>query len=154
MRGTIKQAFKSWIYGGISIIFDFGIFWLLNHFLLTSLKTIPFNFGPFRYGIEDGGLCTFISTAVSYFISMIINYFVQRKYVFKANNNVYKGLILYMIVNFVFYLFNLLLPGFIGAPINNFVGNTIGPTVTKAISEFVCFILRFPIDKYLVMKKD
>ena len=53
MRGTIKQAFKSWIYGGISIIFDFGIFWLLNHFLLTSLKTIPFNVGPFRYGIED-----------------------------------------------------------------------------------------------------
>lgn len=151
-KETIKQAGKSWLYSAPSLVVDFLIFWLLNSIILIKLKSVPFNFGPFRYSPQDGGLCTFISTAISYFCSMIVNYIIQRKYVFKSNVEFVKGLHLYMLTTSISYIIVLLIPGFIGSFFNNMLGHHFGSIVTKLISEAFGFFIQFPINKHLILK--
>ena len=151
-KDTIKQAAKSWIYAAPSFVVDFLLFWILNSFVLIHLKTKPFIFGPFNYGIGDGGLCTFISTAISYFVSMIVNYIVQRKYVFKSNVDFFKGLVIYMLTTMISYVIVLYIPGIIGNYINSIFGHHVGSLITKAIAEAIGFFIQFPINKYIIMK--
>lgn len=152
MGKTIKLAAKSWIYSAPSLVVDFIIFWLLNSFILVHLKNIHFNFGPFTYSTQDGGLCTFISTAVSYFSSMIVNFCIQRKYVFKSKVNFLKGLCLYMLTTSISYIIVLLIPGYIGYFFNSLLGYDFGSIVTKLISEAFGFLIQFPINRHLILK--
>lgn len=152
MNANIKQAAKSWIYAAPSFVVDFVLFWLLNSFILVNLKNIPFNFGPFRYSVQDGGLCTFLSTAISYFASMFVNYTIQRKYVFKSNVNYFKGLCMYALSISLSYIVVLLLPGFIGGFFNSIFGHDLGSIVTKLISELIGFCIHYPIDKKIILK--
>lgn len=152
MNDTMKLAIKSFFLGAIATIVDFVIFVLCNYLIFVSLKNQEFIFGPFDYEIADGGLCTFISTAVSYLLSQVVNYFVQKKYAFMPNTSSTLRFILYILSSCMVYIFILLVPGVIGATINNVFGYIVGPVVTKGLSNFIGFLIQFPINKFIIFK--
>lgn len=153
MKKSIKQLTKSFFLGSYATVVDFALFTVLHFFILIKLSNIPFNFGPFTYGVEDGGLCTFLSMAISYLIGQIVNYFVQRKYAFnaKGNTNIH-NFNRYIIISILDYFIVLYLPGIIGGYINNIIGFHFGAFVTKAISQFIGFLIQYPFNKFVVFK--
>lgn len=150
MNNAFKQLIKSFFLGGIATIVDFLIFSLCNFIIFKSLSNIPFKFGPFNYSVADGGTCTFVSTALSYLLSQVVNYFVQKKYAFDSETKKMSSFILYLTSSFITYLIILYIPGIIGEPINNILGFVIGPLVTKGISNFIGFLIQFPINKFII----
>lgn len=154
MKNSSKQMFKSFILGSFGAITDFIAFSILHFYIFRNLSNTPFNFGPFAYEIEDGGLCTFLSMAISYVIGQVVNYFVQRDYAFNVEGSTsVQNFYRYIIISLLDYILVLYLPGIIGGSINAVVGFTLGPLVTKAISQFIGFLIQYPFNKYLVFKK-
>ena len=152
MKNTVEQLYKSFFLGAIATIVDFVIFSLCNYVFFKHLRQTTFHFGPFNYSIEDGGLCLFLSTAFSYLISQSVNYFVQRKYAFKSDATTVRSFVLYICSSILAYLVILYIPGLIGAFVNSVVGFTFGALVTKAIANFIGFIIQFPINKLIIFK--
>lgn len=154
MNNKLKQLTKSFFLGSFATIVDYLIFTILHYFVLDSLNYKPFHFGPFNYEVIDGGLCTFISMAISYFIGQVVNYFVQRKYTFDAKEFTNpRRFVMYIVSTLIVYFVILYIPGIIGAPINKTFGFTIGPLITKSIATFIGFLIQYPINKYLIFKK-
>lgn len=152
MSETLKQMIKSFFLGAIATVVDFAVFAVCYYIIFYYLSTTPFVFGPFNYGVEDGGAAYFVSVAISYLLSQSVNYFVQRKFVFNAENNKVSGFVLYLFTSFVAYLIILYIPGLIGGFINSLFAYPYGPLITKAISNFIGFLIQFPIHKYVIFK--
>ena len=152
MNNTLKQMIKSFFLGAIATVVDFAVFALCYYVIFYYLSTTPFVFGPFNYGVEDGGAAYFVSVAISYLLSQSVNYFVQRKYAFNAESNKVSSFVLYLFSSFISYLIMLYIPGLIGGFINGIFGHPIGPLVTKAVSNFIGFLLLFPIHKFIIFK--
>lgn len=155
MKPRIKQMFKSFFLGAYATIADYVIFTILNYFVLVSFRIKSFHFGPFNYEVTDGGLCTFLSMAISYIVGQVINYFVQRKFAFNANEFTNpRRFVQYIISTLIVYMIILYIPGLIGAPINRMFGFAIGSLISKSIATFVGFLIQYPINKYLIFKKN
>lgn len=153
MNTTGKQLVKSFLLGGIASTVEFIVFSLFQYLIFVKYSNVPFIFGPFDYEIADGGLCAFISNALSFLIAQIVNYFVQNRFAFKADKPSFKTFIKYFGASLVAYVVALYLPGVIGASMNEIFGLVFGPLVTKAVSMFGGFLAQFPINKFLVFKK-
>ena len=155
MKAKIKQMTKSFFLGTYATIADYIIFSIFNYYLLLSLKIVPFHFGPFNYEATDGGLCTFLSMAISYIIGQVVNYFVQRKFAFNAKGFTNpRRFVQYIISTLIVYMIILYIRGLIGAPINRMFGFAIGSLISKSIATFVGFLIQYPINKYLIFKKN
>lgn len=152
-KDYVLQATKSFFLGGIATCVDFILYSILHYAVFKKLANIPFNFGPFNYSVQDGGLCNFISMAISYLVGQTVNYFVQRKFAFNAKVKTTKRTFRFYILSVcIVYLVVLYIPGLIGAPIHSIFGLAFGPIVTKAIATFIGFLIQFPINKYLIFK--
>ena len=152
MSNTLKQMTKSFFLGGISAIADYIIFSLCYYVFFNSFTNVPFLFGPLNYSELDGGLCMFLSTAISYLLSQVVNYFVQKKYAFNFDGSSKKRFFGYLFSSCIVYLIILYIPGIVSAPINTLLGFTLGPIVTKCLVNFVGFLIQFPINKFLIFK--
>lgn len=153
MNETLKQMIKSFFLGAIATIVDFAVFSFCYYVVFYYLSTTPFVFGPFNYSVEDGGAAYFISVAISYLLSQCVNYFVQKKFAFNAETNKISGFVLYLLSSFIAYLIILYIPGLIGGYINSLFAYPYGPLITKAISNFIGFLILFPIHKHIIFKK-
>lgn len=152
MSNTKKQFIKSFFLGGIATAADYVIYSICNFVIFKSFANTPFTFGPFNYGVNDGGLCNFVSMAISYLLGQTMNYFVQKKFAFDKNNTTTKTFVSYIIVSIFIYLLVLYIPGLIGESINDIFGFTLGPLISKAIATFVAFCVQFPINKFIIFK--
>lgn len=152
MSKTTKQMIKSFFLGGIATGTDYIIFVLCNYVIFKNLSNIPFHFGPFNYEVIDGGLCNFVSMAISYLLGQTMNYFVQKKYAFNKDNSTPKTFASYIIVSIFVYFIVLYIPGIIGGGINSLFGFTFGPLISKAIATFFAFCVQFPINKFVIFK--
>ena len=138
---------------GITTLVDLGTFALFNFWLLKPYSATPFFWGPFRYGVESGGLTAFGAFAASFAVSQTFNFFLQRKTTFQANNNALISAIFYVIMVVGVYFLQLFLPTLLRAPLAALIGATFADLAMKLINMSVSMLIQFPLNKYVIMRK-
>lgn len=137
---------------GVTTLVDLGTFALFNFWILAPYRATPFFWGPFCYGIENGGLTAFGAFAVSFAVSQTFNFFLQRKTTFQANNNVVSSAVMYAVMVIGVYFVQLFLPTLLRAPLVAMVGPTFGDLAMKLINMTVSMLIQFPLNKYVIMR--
>ena len=124
---------------------DLGVYTLLNSRLLVGLKDISVTWWLLDYSSEAGGLAALISTAAAYVLAQAVNFFVQRKGTFNADNIV-------MIVGIWFFQiwFSAILLGWLLPVLGEFWGGL----AMRAINGMVALLIQFPLNKFVIMRKS
>ncbi|WP_407270432.1 hypothetical protein [Radiobacillus sp. PE A8.2] len=137
----------------IATITNFVVLNLCMSFIFVSLATTDFNLWIFNYSTENGGLAGFLSFLVSFFAAQAVNFIVQRKLVFNANNKLGAAIPIYLFTVIVVYVICMYIPTIVLGPISSVVGSFWGTNITNAINIMVQVIIIYPVLKFVVMKK-
>ncbi len=151
-HASLFQLIKFLTLSLIASVVEFLVFALCNYVLFKGYSARNISWFIFNYTAENGGLCAFLSMAISYAAAQITNFLVQRKYTFKATNNVALSALLYTIMVLLTYAFVMYLPSLIGAPVYRALGATAGAVVVKIICQSSSALIQFPLNKFVVMK--
>jgi len=151
---TLWEFIKFTLMSLVTTIVDLGVFALLNYWLFAGYRTVGFSWWLFDYRVENGGLCAFLSLLVSFAVSQTVNFILQRKVTFGATNNKLYSAAMYAIMVITVYFFTLWLPTLFIAPLYATIGANWGGIITKLICMAISFIIQFPMNKWVIMKKD
>ncbi|MDD4595745.1 MAG: hypothetical protein PHQ30_03380 [Candidatus Izemoplasmatales bacterium] len=152
-KKTLWQFIKFTVFSTVTTVVDLGSFALFNYLIFTSLANQEFKFWLLDYSINAGGLCAFLSFALSFVISQTFNFFIQRKATFKATNNALYSGIMYAIMIIIVFIFQLWMPTIVRGPLSNLVGDTWGDLITKNINMTISFAIQFPMNKWVIMRE-
>ncbi len=141
------------ILSNIATITNFLVLNLSKSFLFPSLSDRPFSFWIFDYSESNGGLGGFLAFLLSYACAQTVNFIVQRKLVFGANNKLGKSIIIYIITIFVVYLICLYVPTLVMAPLTKLVGEFWAMNLTNVLNIIIQVVINYPIMKFVIMKK-
>jgi putative flippase GtrA len=147
------EFIKFTLMSGVTTIVDLGVFALLNYWLFVGYKDTSFSWWLFNYRVENGGLTAFLSLLVSFAVSQTVNFILQRKVTFGATNNKLYSAIMYVIMVIVVYFFTLWLPTLFIKPLYAAIGENWGGIITKMICMTISFIIQFPMNKWVIMKR-
>lgn len=161
------QAIRSWrerhpdlyefimfnILANIATITNFLVLLLGNTLLFRAFAQIPFSWGPFEYTLDNGGLCGFLSFLLSYGCAQAVNFIVQRKAVFHANNKLGPAIVVYIIAVLIVYFICLYVPTLIVAPLSGIVGS-LAPYIANCVNILIQVLTLYPTMKFFVMKKS
>jgi len=150
---TLWEYIKFTAMSVVTTIVDLGVFALLNYWLLAAYKQIAFSWWLFDYRVENGGLTAFLSLLISFTISQTVNFFLQRKVTFGATNNKVYSAIMYTIMVVAVYFLTLWLPTLFIEPLYAAIGENWGGIITKMICMTVSFVIQFPMNKWVIMRK-
>ncbi len=137
----------------IATITNFVVLNICMSLLFVSLTSTNFSFWIFNYSAENGGLAGFLSFLVSFFAAQAVNFIVQRKLVFNANNELGAAIPIYLFTVIVVYIICLYIPTLVLGPISSIVGSFWGTNLTNAINIMIQVIIIYPVLKFVVMKK-
>lgn len=150
---TLREFISYALYGCITSLVDIGVFLLCRYLIFAPLASRPFEWWLISYDEASGGLCAFLSFAVSFAASQVFNFFIQRKRTFHADNNTLWSGAMYAVMVIVTYFFQLWLPTAIGGFVTGLVGERFAATVLKCINMTTAFLIQFPINKWVIMRK-
>lgn len=136
----------------IASVVEFVVFALCNYIIFKDVGNSPVVWFIFNYTSANGGLCAFLSMAISYAAAQVTNFIVQRKYTFKAKNNAALSAFLYTLMVLGTYVFVMWLPSVIGQGIYSALGAAAGAVVVKIICQSASALIQFPLNKFVVMK--
>ncbi len=137
----------------IATIVNFLVLNISNSLIFRSLSESPFSFWIFDYSIENGGLAGFLSFLMSYAIAQCVNFIVQRKLVFNANNKLHWPIVIYALTVVGVYFICLYVPSLIIAPLSQFVGNFWATNIANMANIMIQVIIIYPVLKFVVMKR-
>lgn len=137
----------------IATITNFVVLAVGNTLLFRAWAGIPFSWGPFDYSLENGGLCGFLSFLLSYGCAQAVNFIVQRKAVFHANNRLGPAIVIYVVAVLIVYFICLYVPTLIVAPLSGMVGG-LAPYLANCVNILIQVLTLYPTMKFLVMKKS
>lgn len=111
----------------------------------AELFGIPFKWNIIGYGAEQGGLPYFCAYMVAMFVGEVINFFIQRSWVFRSHGNIlYQGmwyLLAFVVVTFVVNSINCVWVAVAGHFVPSWI-YSIGTTVLNGgISMVVFFVV-------------
>jgi len=167
MSGNKKERFSRWkerhealwqfimfaLVGCITSVVDLGSFALFNFWIFTPYRQQAFSWWLIDYSLENGGKTAFLAFACSNAISQTFNFFMQRKATFKATNNVAKSAVMYVIMVALVYVLQLYLPTLIRVPVVGLFGEVFGDILVKMSTMTLSFLITFPINKWVIMRK-
>jgi len=138
----------------VTTVVDLGSFALFNFWIFVPYREQVFSWWLIDYSPENGGLTAFLAFASSFTISQTFNFILQRKATFKANNNVAKSAVMYAVMVILVYFLQLYLPTLIRAPIVTVFGLAFGDILVKMVNMTVSFLIQFPANKWLIMRRN
>lgn len=147
------EFIKFTLLGAIASVTEMACYALLNYWLLVPYANVDFHWWLYDYSTANGGLKTFLSLTCSYGLGQIVNFFVQRKLTFKADNNQAASAVMFAISVVAIYLFITWLPTLFIQPLYAAVGESIGAILAKLICMTSGFLIQFPLNKYIIMAK-
>ncbi|WP_099469415.1 GtrA family protein [Konateibacter massiliensis] len=137
----------------IATITNFIVLLIGDHILFKSLADIDFNWGPFHYPVGNGGMSSFLSFLLSYACAQTVNFIVQRKMVFNADNKLGKAIPIYILTVFLVYIICLYVPTLIMAPLSGLIGGA-AIYAANCVNILIQVIIFYPAMKFLIMKKS
>lgn len=153
-KKTLWQFIKFTLFSMVTTVVDLGTFALLNYLIFTRYADVPFAWWLLDYNLEDGGLCAFLSFALSFVVSQTFNFFLQRKVTFGASGHLLRSGILYTIMVLAVFALGVWVPTLIRAPIALFVGVGWADFIVKNINMTQSFAIQFPMNKWVIMREQ
>jgi putative flippase GtrA len=147
------QFIKFTLVSLITTVVELTTFTLFNYLIFSSLSLISFKLWLLDYSIENGGLRTFLAFSLSFIIAQIFNFFVQRKATFKADNKVLNSALMYIVMILIIFILQLWLPTMIRIPLSRLTGQNWADFIIKNMMMTLAFVIQFPINKWIIMKK-
>jgi putative flippase GtrA len=148
------QVISYALLGCVASVVELGVFSLSNYLLSGAYKSVPFVWWLFRYDETNGGLCFFLSLAVSFVLAQLVNFIIQRKVTFEANNNGAASAVMFTIMMLGVFLLQLWLPSVLRAPFSTAMSEGTAELLIKLLCMFLGFVITYPLNKYVVMRKD
>lgn len=143
------------VLSNVATITNFFLLWLGTGILFKSFADQAFHWTIFNYSVENGGLSGFLSFLLAYTGAQIVNYFVQRFFVFDANNSISSTLHWYILTVVFAGLVSIVLPPY---TINLFTGWGISMGFAQILANIVNIVLQvlinYPMMKFVIMKKE
>lgn len=135
---------------------NFVVMWLCTGFVFTAFSAQPFRFLIFNYTdvSRNLGVCGFLSFLVATAVAQTVNFFVQRNWVFKSNEQFRKSVPKYVALAVVLVVVSAALPGysqafFIGVGVPPWLA----PTLANLLNILVQVVLSYPAMKFWIMPK-
>ena len=146
------------ILSNVSTIARFVMTWIGTALFINGLKILsPFKFLIFDY-TSDGshGLGGFLTFLIAEVIAQIVNFFVQKNWVFKSNADFSKSAPKYALLAVIIVVVNLILPGHVtNFCINRFgMGAGAASTVATVVNTLLAVIVSYPLLKFWIMPKE
>lgn len=148
------QAVMYALLGCVASAVELASFALFNYILFSPYKTTPFHWWLFDYGNENGGLCYFLSLAVSFALAQAVNFVLQRKATFKSNNDPLRSAVLFALMMTGIFVLQLWLPTVLRARFAARMGADCAELTIKLLSMFLGFVITYPLNKYVVMRRS
>lgn len=134
---------------------NFVVMWICTGMVFAGWKNIPFRFLIFDYtSAESLMLCGFLSFLVATSAAQTVNFFVQKKLVFKSDANFSKAVPKYILLAVILVILSSALPAYsqkmlagLGLPAG------VIPTIANFINIVVQVVISFPAMKFWIMKK-
>jgi len=153
-KKTLWQFIKFTFLSLITTVVDLGTFSLFNYLIFTRLADVPFAWWLLDYGVEDGGLCAFLSFSLSFVVSQTFNFFLQRKVTFGATGNLLKSGILYAVMVLAVFALGVWIPTLIRSPLALLVGTAWADFLVKNVNMTLSFAIQFPMNKWVIMREQ
>lgn len=162
MKRWIKEHPGLWefilfnLLANCATVTNFVVMWLCTGVVFKGLNNRPFQFLVFDYTTSESlMLCGFLSFLVATTAAQIVNFFVQKKLVFKSNAAFQSAVPKYVIMVIVLVLVSAALPGYsqkllieIGIPAG------FAPTLANVCNIAVQVVISYPTMKFWVMPDD
>lgn len=141
------------VLSNIATITNFCVLWLGSTFLFKTFSNQPFDWFIFHYPVKNGGLNGFLSFLLAYVAAQVVNYIVQRKLVFGADNDISKTIHWYILTVVVAGILSIVLPPYTTALFQSW-GLSLGWAQTAAnwVNIFVQVAVNYPMMKFVIMK--
>jgi len=136
----------------IATITNFLVLFVCNVFVFAAWAEADFQWGPFDYSVANGGLAGFLSFLVAYGAAQTVNFIVQRRMVFRANNKLGAAIPIYILAVVIVYFICLYVPTLIIAPLTSLVGGW-APYVANMVNIMIQVVILYPTMKFVVMRK-
>lgn len=142
------------ILSNVATITNFVVLWIGTGFVFKAFSKQAFKWLIFDYSVDNGGLGGFLSFLLAYICAQIVNYYVQRHFVFGAKNDISATLHWYILTVVVAGILSIVLPPY---SINLFTswGLSVGfaQTFANVVNIIVQVVINYPMMKFVIMKK-
>lgn len=132
---------------------DLAVFSLLDYWLLTPWKTIGVTWWLLDYPPASGGLAALVSTAAAYLCAQVVNFFVQRKGTFQANNSVAASGAMYFVMIVLIWFFQIWFSALLLRWFLPVLGEYWGGLMMRLANSLVSLIIQFPMNKFVIMRQ-
>ncbi len=136
----------------VATITNFLVLWLSSSYFFKAFSDRNFSWFIFEYSIENSGLNGFLSFLLAYTCAQIVNFIVQRKVVFGANNSVGKVLPIYVATVAVAGVISVWLPPYVIALTQPYLGG-FAKIFANGVNIFIQVLINYPMMKFVIMKK-
>jgi putative flippase GtrA len=152
---TAQQFAKYLIFSLGAGLSELIIFFVLNYVLPLKGVNKPINWFIFVYPTAAGGLGAFIAFVVSSAIGQTLKFITNFKKTFKSTNNVVVSAIGFAIMSIIIIIgLNLYVGGILNKELCKVIDNAeIAGLIAKFIAQITGFLLVFPVNKYILMRK-
>lgn len=137
----------------VAVAVNFVVLWISTPLFLSKFGLQDFNWFIFHYGKDSNGIAGFYSFVIAYVISQIVNFFVQRDFVFSSHSNLAKAIPWYIITVTFAGIVSVWLPPHIIPFIEPYVGK-FAPTIANSFNISIQILITYPMMKYVIMKED
>ena len=130
------------------------VFALLNYWVLRAWKEVDFHWWILNYNAQTGGgLGGFLAGVLSYLVGQIVNFFIQRKATFRANNNPVGSAAMYLVFICLLWFFQVYMIGLLMRVFEPVMGAGLGDILADLLSMTMGFTISFPINKFVIMRR-
>ncbi|HEY0187568.1 MAG TPA: GtrA family protein [Cellulomonas sp.] len=137
----------------IATITNFAVLFVCTTVLFARWADVNLRWGPFDYSVDNGGLAAFLAFLLAYGTAQTVNFIVQRKLVFRADNRLAPAIALYVVAVVIVYVICLYVPTLVIAPLTAIVGGW-APYVANLLNIGIQVVILFPTMKFVVMRKQ
>lgn len=137
----------------VATITNFLFLWLGTGFLFKAFSGTSFQWFIFNYKVSDGGLGGFLSFLLAYIMAQIVNFYVQKNFVFDATVDLKKSLPWYVLTVTVAGIISIWLPPYVISLVSPYVKG-FAPTLANIVNIVVQVVINYPMMKFVIMKKE
>lgn len=152
---TAWQFAKYTIFSLTAGVSELIIFVVLNYILPHKGINRPLEWFVFVYPTAAGGIGAFIAFVVSSVIGQALKFITNFKKTFKSTNNILISAIGFAIMSIIIVVgLNLYVGGLLNKELCKVIDNAdIAGLIAKIIAQVTGFLLTFPVNKYILMRK-
>lgn len=142
------------VLSNVATVTNFVVMWICTGFVFVSLSETPFRFLIFNYTNvkSDLGLCGFLSFLAATALAQMVNFFVQKNFVFRSNAAFSQAAPRYITLAVVLVILSAALPAYsqtflvsLGLP------QTVAPTLANLVNILVQVAVSYPAMKFWIM---